>query len=58
MLAIVEPCKKWGHYVEVATHQVVVIMDHANLQGFFMDKQRNRREARLWERLSGLDLSI
>ncbi len=58
MLAIVEACKEWRHYVEGATHQVVVITDHANLQRFLVDKQLNRREARWWERLSGLDLSI
>ena len=58
MLAIVEACKEWRHYVEGATHQVVVITDHANLQRFLVDKQLNRREARWWERLSGLDLFI
>ncbi len=46
MLAIVEACKQWRHYVEGATHQVVVITDHANLHKFRIDKQLNRREAR------------
>ncbi len=46
MLAIVEACKEWRHYIEGATHQVVVITDHANLQKFLVDKQLNRREAR------------
>ena len=58
MLAIVEACKQWRHYVEGATHRVVVIIDHANLQRFLVDKTLNRREARWWERLSGLDLVI
>ena len=58
MLAIVEACMEWRHYVEGPTHQVVVITDHANLQRFLVDKALNQREARWWERLSGLDLSI
>lgn len=45
MLAIIEAYKKWRHYVEVATHQVVVDTDHANLQKFLVDKQLNRRKA-------------
>ncbi len=49
MLAIVEACKQWQHYVEGATHQVVVITDHTHLQKFLIDKQLNRREARWWE---------
>ena len=58
MLAIVETYKEWRHYVEDTTYQVVVITNHANLQKFLVDKQLNRREARWWERLSRLDLSI
>ena len=37
ILAIVEACKKWQHYVEDATHQVVVITNYANLQKFLVD---------------------
>ncbi len=45
MLAIVEACKKWRHYIEGATHQVVVIKHRANLQQFLVDKALNGREA-------------
>ena len=45
ILAIVEACNEWRHYVEGATHQVVVITDHANLRKFLVDKQLNRSEA-------------
>ena len=38
ILAIVEAYKEWRHYIESATHQVVVITDHANLQRFLVDK--------------------
>ena len=58
MLAIVEACKQWRYYVEGATHHVTVITDHANLQSYLIDKSLNRREARWWERLSGLNLAI
>ncbi len=58
MLAIVESCKEWRHYIEFATHQMVVITDPSNLQQFSVDKALNRRETQWWERLSGLDLSI
>ncbi len=58
MLAIVEAGKKWRHYVEGATHQVVFITDYINLQKFLVDKQLNGREARWWEWLSELDLYI
>ncbi len=58
ILAIVEVCKEWRNYAEDATHQVVVITDYANLQKFLVNQQLNRREARWWKRLSGLDLDI
>lgn len=44
MLAIVEACKQWRHYVEGSTHCIAVITDHANLQRFLIDKSLNRRE--------------
>jgi transposase InsO family protein len=35
-----------------------VLTDHVNLNTFFKNKELNRKEARWWERLSGLDLHI
>lgn len=58
MLAIVKVYKKWHRYVESATHQVVVIIDHANLQQFLIDKALYWQETQWWELLSSLDLSI
>ena len=49
MFAILEAYKQWRYYVEGATHRVTVITDHANLQGFLIDKSLNRQEARWWE---------
>ena len=41
MLAIVEACKQWGHFVEGATHRVAAITDYDILQQFFIDKTLN-----------------
>ena len=58
MLAIVEACKEWRHYLEGAIHLIRVITDHCNLRTFLTTKKLSRREARWWERLSSLDLVI
>lgn len=51
MLAVVEAFKQWRHYVEGSTHRIAVIIDHANLQQFFIDQSLNCREVRWWEQL-------
>ena len=56
MLAIVEACKQWRHYLEGAMHPIRVITDHYNLRTFLTTKNLSRREARWWERLFSLDL--
>jgi hypothetical protein len=58
MLAIVEACRQWRQFVEGAQHTVRVITDHCNLRTFLLNKTLSRKEARWWEKLSGLDLSI
>ena len=58
MLAIVEAAKQWRHYLEGSIHKIQVITDHCNLKTFLTTKDLSRREARWWERLSGLDLAI
>ena len=58
MLAIVEACKNWRHYLEGANFPVKVLTDHGNLRTFFTTKTLSRREARWWERLSSLDLQL
>lgn len=32
MLAIVEVCKQWRHYLKDTTHHIAIITDYANLQ--------------------------
>ena len=58
MLAIVEVCKKWRHYIESFKHSMRVITDHVNFRTFLIIKALSRREARWWERLSDLNLKI
>jgi hypothetical protein len=58
MLVIVEICKKWRHYIENVKHSIRMIIDHANLKNFFINKAFSRREVRWWKRLIELDLKI
>ena len=58
MLAIIEGCKYWRHYLEGSTYLVCVVTNHCNLWTFLTGKTLSRKEARWWKKLSGLDLVI
>jgi hypothetical protein len=58
MLVIVKICKKWRHYIEDVKHSIRMIIDHANLKNFFINKTFSRREIRWWKKLIELDLRI
>jgi hypothetical protein len=58
MLVIVKICKKWRHYIEDVKHSIRMIIDHANLKNFFINKTFNRREVKWWKKLIELDLRI
>ncbi len=58
MLVIVKICKKWRHYIENVKHSIRMIIDHANLKNFFINKILSRREIKWWKRLIELDLKI
>ena len=58
MLAIVETCKHWRHYLERSMYSVRVVTDHLNLRKFLSTKTLSRKKAKWWECLSGLDLAI
>ncbi len=58
MLVIVEVCKKWRHYIEDVKHSIRMIIDHANLKNFFINKAFSRREVKWWKKLVELDLRI
>jgi hypothetical protein len=58
MLVIVKICKKWRHYIENIKHSIQMIIDHANLKNFFINKTFNRREIKWWKKLIEFDLRI
>ena len=58
MLAIVESCKEWRHYLEWSQQRNQVITDHLNLRYFHTLSQVNRRQARWAEQLAAYDFEI
>jgi hypothetical protein len=58
LLAIVESFKVWRHFLEGATHQVIVHSDHRNLEYFFSSRNLNRRQARWSEFLSRFNFMV
>ena len=58
MLAVVAAFTQWQHYLDCATHQVEVVLDHHNLQAFMTTKALTGRQVRWYERLIGYDFRI
>ena len=58
MLAIVEACKHWQHYLETVTYKVCMITDYCNLRMFLTTKNLTRHKTRWLEQFSGLDMKI
>jgi hypothetical protein len=58
MLAIVESCRHWRHYLEGSKYLAQVLTNHQNLQGFMKNKPLGSRLGRWCEALSGYDLDI
>ena len=58
ILAIVEACKYWQHYLKGTTYKVRVISDYCNLRMFFTRKNLTCCEAKWWKRLFKLDMEI
>jgi hypothetical protein len=46
MLAVIESCRVFRHYVEGVLFSVQMLIDHVNLNTFFKNKELNRKEAR------------
>ncbi|EIE91154.1 hypothetical protein RO3G_15865 [Rhizopus delemar RA 99-880] len=46
LLAIVNCFETWRHYLQGASHQIIVYTDHKNLEYFASTKSLNRRQAR------------
>ncbi len=58
MLVIVKVCKKWRHYIENVKHSIRMIIDHANLKNFFINKAFNCKKIKWWKKLIELNLKI
>ena len=46
MLAIVEACKHWRHYLKGAMYSIKIVTDHLNLQKFLTTKTLFHREVK------------
>jgi hypothetical protein len=58
LLAIVETMKQWRHYLEGASHRILIQCDHKNLEYFQTSKVLSRRQARRAEIVSSYDFAI
>jgi hypothetical protein len=58
MFVIVKICKKWQHYIENVKHSIRMIIDHANLKNFFINKTLSRKKVKWWKKLIEFDLRI
>ncbi len=58
ILAIVESCRRWRHYLEGSKYLVRVLTDYHNLQGFMKNKPLRDGLGCWWETLAGNDLDI
>ena len=58
LLAILEACKEWNHYLVGADKPVTVYTDHQNLQNFLTTKVWNQRQIRWTERSADYHFKI
>ncbi len=58
VLAIVEVFKTWKHYLESCKHEVLVFIDHNNLQRFIDTKSLSSRQVRWAQKLSRYQFRI
>jgi transposase InsO family protein len=58
LLAIIASLQHWRHYLQGARHQVEILTDHHNLQGFLTTKTLIGRQVRWAEWLASFDVCI
>ncbi len=58
MLAMIESCRVFRHYVKEALFSIQILIDHVNLNSFFKNKKLNKKEARWWKKFNDLNLHI
>ncbi len=58
ILAMIESCRVFRHYVKKALFSIQMLIDHVNLNSFFKNKKLNRKKTRWWKKLNDLNLHI
>jgi hypothetical protein len=58
VLAMIEFCRVFRHYVKEALFSIQMLINHVNLNSFFKNKKLNKKEARWWKKLNDLNLYI
>jgi hypothetical protein len=58
MLAMIESCRVFRHYVKEALFSIQMLIDHVNLNLFFKNKKLNKKETRWWKNFNDLNLHI
>ncbi|GAA6018098.1 hypothetical protein JCM10207_006080 [Rhodosporidiobolus poonsookiae] len=58
LLAIVDACRTFRPYLEYVDRPTLIFSDHANLQYFFTSRVLNRRQARWYELMAELSLTL
>jgi hypothetical protein len=58
MLAMIESCRAFRHYVKETLFSIQMLINHVNLNSFFKNKKWNKKEARWWKKLNDLNLHI
>jgi hypothetical protein len=58
MLAMIESCRVFRHYVKETLFSIQMLIDHVNLNSFFKNKKLNRKKTRWWEKFNDLNLHI
>jgi hypothetical protein len=58
MLAMIESCRVFRHYVKEALFSIQMLIDHVNWNSFFKNKKLNKKKARWWKKFNDLNLHI
>ncbi|GAA5874668.1 hypothetical protein JCM1840_007442 [Sporobolomyces johnsonii] len=58
LLAIIDACKHFRTYLEYVSTATKIFSDHANLRYFFTSRVLNRRQARWYETISELSVTL
>jgi hypothetical protein len=58
ILAMIESCRVFQHYVKKTLFSIQMLIDHVNLNSFFKNKKLNKKEARWWKKFNDVNFHI